>query len=87
MSGYCHESWPNATVAPFASGGIDVRSWALARLGAHDCRLPWTDEYQASCDGEQGYVLARCIAGLDPASARRRSSVGVTSCRARWASG
>ena len=24
----CHESWPNATVAPFASGGIDVRSWA-----------------------------------------------------------
>ena len=67
----CHESWPNATVAPFASGGIDVRSWALAHFSSHACRLPWNDEYQAACDGDQGYDIARCLAGLDPATARR----------------
>ena len=62
---------PNATVAPFASGGIDVRSWALAHFSSHACRLPWNDEYQAACDGDQGYDIARCLAGLDPATARR----------------
>ena len=67
----CHESWPNATVAPFASGGIGVRSWALAHFSSHACRLPWNDEYQAACDGDQGYDIARCLAGLDPATARR----------------
>ena len=35
-------------------------------FSSHACQLPWNDEYQAACDGDQGYDIARCLAGPDP---------------------
>ena len=59
--------WP--LLAPFASGGLDIRSRALAQHAAA-CDLPrqyisgfdpsnWT--YAGSCDGQHGYFVARCL--------------------------
>ena len=56
----CKGGWPDATVAPFASGAIDVRSRSLA---AHTdrCESLWRREWEgAACDGQQGYFLGDC---------------------------
>eukprot|EP00966_Prymnesium_polylepis_P186599 4325486-Prymnesium_polylepis.1 len=56
-------------LAPFASGGLDIRSRALAER-AVACELLWefvkgfdagNTSYGASCDGLQGYFMARCF--------------------------
>ena len=67
-------------LAPFASGGLDVRSRGLAaRLAA--CEPLWeyvrsfdaaNGSYGASCDGLQGYFAARCLVGAGTASAPAR---------------
>lgn len=57
-------------VAPFASGGLDVRSRALAsRLAV--CDHVWTHlhyrDFEGDCDGLQGYFLALCLDGAPAA--------------------
>ena len=57
-------------LAPFANGGLDIRSRALADRGVA-CAQVWdylrgynasNASYLASCDGLQGYFFARCLA-------------------------
>ena len=49
----CKGGWVNATVAPFASGAIDVRSRSFA-AHMNRCRAVWRREWEgASCDGQQ----------------------------------
>uniref|UniRef100_A0A7S3AX27 Uncharacterized protein n=1 Tax=Haptolina ericina TaxID=156174 RepID=A0A7S3AX27_9EUKA len=61
-------------LAPFANGGLDIRSRSLAEVAA-GCELVWeyvrdyskeNKSYGGSCDGLQGFFLARCIAGNGP---------------------
>ena len=57
-------------MAPFASGGLDIRSRPFAELmaacGLLDEFLRGFDlansSYGASCDGQQGYFVAKCLA-------------------------
>ena len=66
----CTRQAQHGTLAPFASGGLDIRSRALAeRLSV--CTALWAfvggfdpsnASYGASCDGQQGYFVARCLA-------------------------
>ena len=63
-------------LAPFANGGLDIRSRALAEQAAA-CGPVWdyirdfnrsNASYGASCDGMQGFFMARCLAdGLSAA--------------------
>lgn len=77
----CSREAKNGVLAPFASGGLDIRSRALAErlatcelltdfLRGYDLR---NSSYGASCDGQQGYFVAKCLAlphapDSDPAS-------------------
>lgn len=74
------------TLSPFASGGIDIRSRALAaRLSA--CHELWqfidgfdpaNASYAASCDGQQGFFFARCMhAHLRSATSAVRSGTAT----------
>jgi len=57
----CEEVRSDATVAPFASGAIDVRSRSLA-THIDRCDLLWRREWAgASCDGPQGYFMVHCL--------------------------
>ena len=65
---HCRPGWSpsDAVVAPFASGGLDVRSRALASRFAL-CDHVWTHlhhrDFDGDCDGLQGYFLAMCMDG------------------------
>lgn len=66
----CARASPSSVLAPFASGGLDIRSRGLVETTA-SCEELWrfvsgydptNASYYVSCDGEQGYYLARCLA-------------------------
>lgn len=59
----------SGVLAPFASGGLDVRARSLVEQIAK-CEEIWdfirgfdvtNVSYQASCDGQHGYFVARCL--------------------------
>ena len=66
----CGDGWDRPVVAPFAEGGLDLRSRALAELMTA-CPLAWEAAGRdripggataglGACDGVQGYLLAQC---------------------------
>ena len=56
----CKGTWEAATVAPFASGAVDVRSRSFA-VHVDRCKALWKREWEgASCDGQQGFFVAHC---------------------------
>ena len=56
----CGRERHNGTVAPFASGAIDVRSRKLAAY-MDACTLLWLKQWDgAACDGQQGFFVAQC---------------------------
>ena len=65
----CGKSSLSGTVAPFASGGLDIRSRSLVEALSECAELwefvkgfnPTNQSYGASCDGQQGYFVARCL--------------------------
>ena len=61
----CRSGWSaDAVAAPFASGGLDVRSRALAERMA-SCDPLWTyldhRDFYGDCDGLQGFFMAQCL--------------------------
>lgn len=70
----CGRAAQLGTLAPFASGGLDIRSRALAE-DFRRCDPLWqfvrgydpaNASYSASCDGQQGYFVARCLLEQPP---------------------
>ena len=64
---HCRRGWSaDAVAAPFASGGLDVRSRALAERMA-SCDPLWTyldhRDFYGDCDGLQGFFMALCLDG------------------------
>ena len=66
----CASGARNGILSPFASGGLDVRSRSLIERLVH-CEQLWAyvrnfdlrnASYGASCDGQQGYFVAKCLA-------------------------
>lgn len=62
---HCRPGWSKqSVVAPFASGGLDVRSRSLAEL-LSACDHPWAHEQfqdcRGSCDGMMGFFAALCL--------------------------
>ena len=56
----CGREWHNGTVAPFASGAIDVRSRSMV-VHMDGCVPLWRRQWAgASCDGQQGFFVAQC---------------------------
>jgi len=66
----CGSGLDRPTVAPFAEGGLDVRSRAFVQLSVA-CEAAWAAAARdkpggasaglGACDGVQGYLLAQCI--------------------------
>lgn len=78
---HVREAGARGILAPFASGGLDVRSRSLVEQLAA-CEQVWqfirgfdasNVSYQASCDGQQGYFAARCLALAHDESTPRAS--------------
>ena len=87
----CARAAPGGVLAPFASGGLDIRSRALAERIAR-CDELWefvrgynvaNASYGASCDGQQGYFVAKCLAlprtvdGVPPAASASVSAAAL----------
>uniref|UniRef100_A0A7S3BLE2 Uncharacterized protein n=1 Tax=Haptolina ericina TaxID=156174 RepID=A0A7S3BLE2_9EUKA len=71
-------------LAPFANGGLDIRSRAMAEHAA-GCEQVWqyvagfdptNQSYLGSCDGLQGYFLARCPAPVQHVEAGSEAAAG-----------
>ena len=80
-------------MSPYASGGLDIRSRAIVELvaGCDGMRVYLSGferlnvSYQLSCDGLQGYFMARCLAPyMREAATARPGATAATALHLPW---